>query len=57
MRGYHRAPSLTREVLRDGWLHTGDLGYIDEDGEFELVGRVPSNGGRASAGPRASVRK
>jgi long-chain acyl-CoA synthetase len=57
MRGYHRAPRLSREVLRDGWLHTGDLGYIDQDGEFELVGRVPASAGRARDGARASVRK
>jgi long-chain acyl-CoA synthetase len=50
MRGYHRAARLSSEVLRDGWLHTGDLGYIDEDGEFELVGRVPARNGRASGG-------
>jgi len=57
MRGYHRAAKLSREVLRDGWLHTGDLGYIDEDGEFDLVGRVPARSGRVTAAPRASVRK
>jgi long-subunit acyl-CoA synthetase (AMP-forming) len=44
MRGYHRAPRLTAAVLRDGWLHTGDLGYIDEDGEIQLAGRVPARG-------------
>lgn len=52
MRGYHRAPRQSRAVLRDGWLHTGDLGYIDEDGEFELVGRVP-----AAAAGRATPRE
>lgn len=57
MRGYHRAARLSREVLRDGWLHTGDLGYIDEDGEFELVGKVPARVGRAPSDARASVRK
>jgi long-chain acyl-CoA synthetase len=39
MRGYYRAEKLTRQVLRDGWLYTGDLGYIDGDGEIELVAR------------------
>jgi long-chain acyl-CoA synthetase len=57
MRGYHRAARLSGEVLRDGWLHTGDLGYIDEDGEFQLVGGVPARKVRASTGPRASMRK
>jgi len=57
MRGYHRAPRLSRDVLRDGWLHTGDLGYIDQDGEFELVGKVPASAGTARASARASVRK
>jgi fatty-acyl-CoA synthase/long-chain acyl-CoA synthetase len=57
MRGYHRAARLSDEVLQGGWLHTRDLGYIDEDGEFELVGKVPARSVRASAGPRASVRK
>lgn len=54
MQGYHRAPALTRETLRRGWLHTGDLGYIDEDGAFELVGTVPAAKPRrdATAGVR-----
>ena len=55
MQGYHRAPALTREALRGGWLHTGDLGYIDEDGAFELVGTVPAAGPRRD--PTAGVRK
>lgn len=55
MQGYHRAPGLTRATLRDGWLHTGDLGYIDEDGAFELVGTVPAAGPRRDA--TAGVRK
>jgi fatty-acyl-CoA synthase len=38
MRGYLNAPDLTREVLRDGWLSTGDLGYV-ADGELYVCGR------------------
>ncbi len=36
---YHHDPVATREVLRDGWLHTGDLGLVGEDGCVRLAGR------------------
>lgn len=40
MTGYLNRPDATREVLREGWLHTGDLAYQDEEGYFFIVGRV-----------------
>lgn len=39
MQGYWRQPEETAEVLRHGWLHTGDLGTADEDGYFRIVER------------------
>lgn len=38
--GYWNRPDATAEVLRDGWVHTGDIGKLDEEGYLSFIGRI-----------------
>lgn len=42
MLGYYNNPEETAEVIKDGWLHTGDYGYFDKDGFLYVCGRKKS---------------
>ncbi|XOV93887.1 MAG: AMP-binding protein [Bacteroidota bacterium] len=40
MEGYYKEKELTEMTIRNGWLHTGDMGKIDEEGYLSIIGRV-----------------
>jgi long-chain acyl-CoA synthetase len=40
MQGYYNNPAATAEVIKDGWLHTGDSGWVDDEGFYYIAGRV-----------------
>jgi long-chain acyl-CoA synthetase len=42
MVGYWKNPKATAETIKDGWLYTGDMGYVDEDGYLYVLGRFKS---------------
>ncbi len=40
MAGYYKQPELTRKTVVDGWIYSGDLGFVDDDGYLYLVDRM-----------------
>lgn len=40
MMGYYNCPEMTQATIKDGWLYTGDLAYLDEKGKIVITGRI-----------------
>ena len=60
--GYHNNPDVTKQQIVNGWLHTGDLGSIDDEGFVSIVGRkkdliITAGGKNVSPGPIEDVIK
>ena len=58
--GYHNQPEVTNQQIADGWLHTGDLGDVDDEGFITLTGRkkdliITAGGKNVSPGPMEEV--
>jgi long-subunit acyl-CoA synthetase (AMP-forming) len=54
MKGYLNDPAATAAAITDGWLHTGDLGYFDDDGSLFIVSRSKDIIIPAARSPRPS---
>jgi long-chain acyl-CoA synthetase len=43
-RGYYKNPDATKEMMEDGWVHTGDAGFIDHEGQLKIIDRAKDVG-------------